>query len=375
MIARNFSVLEMDIPTSVFRQQQRWAPPNRIESAATSRLVAFNNCEHDPISYSHLRLNPMSTRQRSHLVSLKSKIGVEFRRYAVPRDKINKFEDFFRIIQDMHQLTNTPFLIYYSDQDGEMLPINNDDNLAKAIDTASCLETAHQLVAGSNKLGHICRNQSYSQSYNVNNYVQKVIIERPLLKLFLVKAGIANDLDLTLKCKRKDNLINLLMSINSTENRPLISMPEDFRQVSSIIDADILPVTRRRVVLKRGSSDKPLGFYIRDGTYHRMNSRGIIEKSYGIFISRLVPGGLAESTNLLAENDEILEVNGIQVGKNQRLDQVRDMMVENSSNLILTTRPAKPVNNMSRTYNNNYRLPTQFDSNNFGEEFDRHNIN
>lgn len=33
----------------------------------------------------------------------------------------------------------------------------------------------------------------------------------------------------------------------------------------------------------------------------------------GIFISRLVPGGLAESTGLLAVNDEVLEVNGIEV--------------------------------------------------------------
>lgn len=32
----------------------------------------------------------------------------------------------------------------------------------------------------------------------------------------------------------------------------------------------------------------------------------------GIFISRLVEGGLAESTGLLAVNDEVLEVNGIE---------------------------------------------------------------
>ena len=40
-----------------------------------------------------------------------------------------------------------------------------------------------------------------------------------------------------------------------------------------------------------------------------------------IFISRLVPGGLAESTGLLAVNDEVLEVNGIDVA-GKKLDQV-----------------------------------------------------
>jgi hypothetical protein len=55
--------------------------------------------------------------------------------------------------------------------------------------------------------------------------------------------------------------------------------------------------------------------------------------------SRLVPGGLAESTGLLAVNDEVLEVNGIEVA-GKSLDQVTDMMVANSSNLIVTVKPA-----------------------------------
>jgi len=90
-------------------------------------------------------------------------------------------------------------------------------------------------------------------------------------------------------------------------------------------------------LLKHGS-DKPLGFYIRDGTSVRVTQQGL-ERVPGIFISRLVPGGLAESTGLLAVNDEVLEVNGIEVhGKS--LDQVTDMMVANSSNLIITVKPA-----------------------------------
>lgn len=123
------------------------------------------------------------------------------------------------------------------------------------------------------------------------------------------------------------------------KNPLTIGTPQDFRRVSSIVDADLLPETLRRVKLLKHSSDRPLGFYIRDGTSVRVTPYGL-EKVPGIFISRLVPGGLAEGTGLLAVNDEILEVNGIDVtGKS--LDQVTDMMVANSHNLIITVKPAQ----------------------------------
>lgn len=126
-----------------------------------------------------------------------------------------------------------------------------------------------------------------------------------------------------------------------------IGMPQDFRPVSSIIDVDILPESHRRVRLYRHGSDKPLGFYIRDGTSVRVTPHGL-EKVPGIFISRLVPGGLAESTGLLAVNDEVLEVNGIEVtGKS--LDQVTDMMIANSHNLIVTVKPVNQRNNVVRS--------------------------
>ena len=125
-----------------------------------------------------------------------------------------------------------------------------------------------------------------------------------------------------------------------------IGLPEDFRRVSAIIDIDIVPETHRRVKLMKNGTDKPLGFYIRDGTSYRATPQGV-EKVAGIFISRLVPGGLAETTGLLAVNDEVLEVNGIEVcGKT--LDQVTDMMVANSSNLIITVKPANQLNNIAQ---------------------------
>lgn len=134
------------------------------------------------------------------------------------------------------------------------------------------------------------------------------------------------------------NLISSILGTPGKSKGLAISNPHDFRQVSAIIDVDIVPETCRRVRLLKHGSDKPLGFYIRDGTSVRVTANGL-EKLPGIFISRLVPGGLAESTGLLAVNDEVLEVNGIEVN-GKTLDQVTDMMVANSSNLIITVKPA-----------------------------------
>ena len=51
-------------------------------------------------------------------------------------------------------------------------------------------------------------------------------------------------------------------------------------------------------------------------------------------LCRLVPGGLAESTGLLAVNDEVLEVNGIEVA-GKSLDQVIVIMVAVVSDIML----------------------------------------
>lgn len=53
-----------------------------------------------------------------------------------------------------------------------------------------------------------------------------------------------------------------------------ISNPHDFRQVSAIIDVDIVPETCRRVRLLKHGSDKPLGFYIRDGSSVKVTQNG-----------------------------------------------------------------------------------------------------
>lgn len=151
--------------------------------------------------------------------------------------------------------------------------------------------------------------------------------------------GIPPDVQL----RKKTIFSNIAQQNKNTLNRVSISTPQDFRRVSAIVDVDILPETHRRVRLLKHNSDKPLGFYIRDGTSVRVTPSGL-ERVPGIFISRLVPGGLAESTGLLAVNDEVLEVNGIDVS-GKTLDQVTDMMIANSHNLIITVKPANQGNN------------------------------
>ncbi|XP_078275126.1 partitioning defective 6 homolog beta-like [Rhinoraja longicauda] len=241
-------------------------------------------------------------------VEVKSKFGAEFRRFSLDRSKPGKFEEFYGLLQHVHRIPNVDVLVGYADIHGDLLPINNDDNYLKAIKTAM-----------------------------------------PLLRVFLQRKEDADYSAFgTDTLTRKKNVLSNVLRPDINQKKPsiAISLPRDFRPVSSIIDVDILPETHRRVRLYKHGSDKPLGFYIRDGSSVRVTPHGL-EKVPGIFISRLVQGGLAESTGLLAVNDEVLEVNGIEVS-GKSLDQVTDMMIANSHNLIITVKPANQRNNIVR---------------------------
>uniref|UniRef100_A0A3Q1GKT2 Par-6 family cell polarity regulator gamma b n=1 Tax=Acanthochromis polyacanthus TaxID=80966 RepID=A0A3Q1GKT2_9TELE len=239
----------------------------------------------------------------------KNQLNFEFRRFSVDRVKPGKFEEFYKLILHIHRIANMEVMIGYADVHGDLLPINNDDNFCKAVSTA-----------------------------------------HPLLRIFIQRQEEVDYANFgTNTITRKKKAVVALRNNDVNRKRPhiRIGMPQDFRPVSSIIDVDILPESHRRVRLYRHGSDKPLGFYIRDGTSVRVTPHGL-EKVPGIFISRLVPGGLAESTGLLAVNDEVLEVNGIEVtGKS--LDQVTDMMIANSHNLIVTVKPVNQRNNVVRS--------------------------
>ena len=85
--------------------------------------------------------------------------------------------------------------------------------------------------------------------------------------------------------QRNKGKLSKIVSASMSDVRPphlAISMPEDFRRVSAIIDVDIVPATQRRVRLMKSGVDanKPLGFYIRDGTSIRVTPTGVEKVSY-----------------------------------------------------------------------------------------------
>ncbi|CDW60087.1 rhomboid family protein [Trichuris trichiura] len=249
------------------------------------------------------------------LIEVKSKFDAEFRRFSVDRTAVGSVEQFRKLVGGLHHVEDIPFTLCYSDPHGDLLPINNDENYRKALDSA-----------------------------------------HPLLRLLLQRKGesLEERYGYGTDSLKKRNRISRFLgagAVTGPYSRAYdISMPQDFRQVSAIIDVDIVPECHRRVRLCKHGSEKPLGFYIRDGTSVRVSAQGLV-KMPGIFISRLVPGGLAESTGLLAVNDEVLEVNGIEVA-GKSLDQVTDMMIANASNLIITVRPADQRLTLARCNNN-----------------------
>ena len=278
----------------------------------------------------------MSNQNQLQMLEVKSKYDTEFRRFGLDRLKINKFEEFYYLIEKLHGLYGIQFNICYTDKDGDLLPINNDNNLVRVLQVTMNILRLIILRKGEcyPESGNLYLNGHYLQSSNLN-FASSNLSYRHTNFLNQIK-----------------ELSNTLTSNNTNSVKPfVISYPEDFRPVSAIIDVDILPDTYRRVRLHKHKSSKPLGFYIRDGRSLRVTPNGV-EQVPGIFISRLVPGGLAESTGLLSVNDEVIEVNGIEVA-GKTLDQVTDMMVANSSNLIITVKPTNQKYNLNRSQYNN----------------------
>ena len=177
-------------------------------------------------------------------VEVKSKFDAEFRRFRLEKQRYQTFDTFKLLLCDLHHLKTVPFVVKYADEDNDLLPITNDDNYMAALRKA-----------------------------------------KPLLRLVIQREGEGYD---DTRLGKSSTLLNTILGgtpKDSKKNNLRISNPKEFRQVSAIIDVDLVPETCRRVKLLKHGSDKPLGFYIRDGTSVRVTPQGL-EKVPGIFISR-----------------------------------------------------------------------------------------
>lgn len=283
------------------------------------------------------------------ILEVKSKYDAEFRRFGLHRQSIKKFEEFYRLVESLHGLNGIQFNVCYTDRDGDLLPINNDNNLARVLSvTAGVLRLIIQ------RKGE-CYNQNGSQAYS--NYTNSQSNSQFINANTNGNTSYSNTnsssgyrtTNLMTQIKGLKDLSTTFSYNQNNSPKPFISLPEDFRPVSAIIDVDILPDKYRRIRLNKHKCSKPLGFYIKDGRSLRVTPQGV-EQVPGVFISRLMPGGLAESTGLLSVSDEVIEVNGIEVA-GKTLDQVTDMMVANSSNLIITVKPSNQRYNLNRSTN------------------------
>ncbi|CAH8625716.1 unnamed protein product [Schistosoma bovis] len=242
----------------------------------------------------------------SRLVEVKSKFGAEFRRFSFMAEDTLQYNAFYSLLERIHMLFNIPFVIQYVEpKNADLLPISNNKNFELAVNSSKPLLRILLQRKG----------ESYGEIYGYKSS-----------KHGLIHRGAA------------DTLRNFGGSEKHRRSeKPVISVMSDFHLVSSILDVDIIPWTLRRVSLIR-SPGKQFGLNIRTGAIQYYTKNGY-ETIPAFFISRLAEDGIAYNTGLLAVNDEIIEVNGIEVyGKS--LDQVNDMMVANSSNLIITIRPA-----------------------------------
>lgn len=63
----------------------------------------------------------------------------EFRRFSLERDTLAKFEEFSALLEKLHKLKDVFLISYIDPSDQDLLPINNDDNLRRALITAKPL--------------------------------------------------------------------------------------------------------------------------------------------------------------------------------------------------------------------------------------------
>lgn len=142
-------------------------------------------------------------------------------------------------------------------------------------------------------------------------------------------------------------LRRLPSSASSNKKRLVINPLDDLRCVSQVIGFEELSENIRRIRLCKRNSDEKFGLYIRDGYSNSIEENSEVTNSYnkrtqGVFVSRFIPGGLAELSGLLSINDEIIAINGTSV-KGIPLTEVYAMMRTSKDELVLSIKPSKPI--------------------------------
>ena len=72
----------------------------------------------------------------NHLSNILFQFCAEFRRFSVDRSASPKFEEFEKLLANLHGLKGEEIVICYTDPEGDLLPINNNDNYTRALITA-----------------------------------------------------------------------------------------------------------------------------------------------------------------------------------------------------------------------------------------------
>lgn len=97
----------------------------------------------------------LSTESRKLSFILFFQFAAEFRRFSISKTEASKYETFKEVVEQVHKVADIPFTISYIDpRDNDLLPINNDDNLARALLAAKPL--LRLVVQRKGFLIHVC---------------------------------------------------------------------------------------------------------------------------------------------------------------------------------------------------------------------------
>lgn len=145
----------------------------QFSSNSTTNANHNNNHNH------HHHHNQQILNSNSSTLECKSKYDAEFRRFGLNRYAVGRFDDFYALLERLHGLCGIQFNIYYTDKDGELLPINNDNNLGRVLQVTmgilrliifrkgECYPDHHQATIGGNQVVGV----NYSNANSVNTSV------------------------------------------------------------------------------------------------------------------------------------------------------------------------------------------------------------